>query len=444
MKKTIIIPSLLILSFGLFGQDDGSEIKEVDLDILRAPDSPAGNLLDISNEQINRPTDPSAFMTLIKQSSSDFSSLPTEFAVDFSPWLLFSPEKMTMESWLDQDSIKEENFWKRRLFRNIQNTLVVSFATSSLDSLEFDNLTSVRRVSTGLKFSILRGKKLDKDFTKQLNELKTNRDIATVKLFEKVDQLRAESKVLMAYENQREAIKEEIRKYDLAQRSLRDSPTESNKPKIDSVQQLKNFQIGELRRIGREMEIEEERISESAQEYANKDFEESKKIVENLKMTRYGFKLDFSAGLVYDFANENFDNRSFSKGGIWFTGGWETENNFSFFLLGRLLVNPDLNYTDDNDIAVVSDVNNLDIGGKVSFTTKNKKFNGGLEFIYRDYSKTEVEDGFRTTINLSYDIGKNKQLGIALGRDFDGTISKDGNVIAAMNVLLGFGGERGF
>jgi Tol biopolymer transport system component len=44
--------------------------------------------------------------------------------------------------------------------------------------------------------------------------------------------------------------------------------------------------------------------------------------------------------------------------------------------------------------------------------------------------------------NAAYDIGQNQQLTFSFGRNFDGTITKDGNLIAALNFVKGFGASR--
>ena len=62
MKKLLVF-ALFSVSLSVLAQEDTTSI---DLDVLRAPASPAGNMLDITNEQINRPTDPAGLMTLIQ------------------------------------------------------------------------------------------------------------------------------------------------------------------------------------------------------------------------------------------------------------------------------------------------------------------------------------------------------------------------------------------
>jgi len=45
-------------------------------------------------------------------------------------------------------------------------------------------------------------------------------------------------------------------------------------------------------------------------------------------------------------------------------------------------------------------------------------------------------------LNTSYDLGDNKIITFNLGRDFDGTVTKDGNLVAALNLVLGLGSVR--
>ena len=45
-------------------------------------------------------------------------------------------------------------------------------------------------------------------------------------------------------------------------------------------------------------------------------------------------------------------------------------------------------------------------------------------------------------MNADYDPGTIRKFTFAFGRDFDGTISKGGNLVAMINQIAGFGGDR--
>lgn len=124
---------LTLFSFVAFAQED------INLDVLQAPTSPAANLLEISNSEIQKPTDPVGFMALINQGRDAGS-----FAIDLAPYWLFGGDKITLEDYILDDN-------------NIQNSLFFSFATR-VDELEINNqLENKRQFAVGLKFSPDRG-----------------------------------------------------------------------------------------------------------------------------------------------------------------------------------------------------------------------------------------------------------------------------------------------
>lgn len=410
MKQLFTLSAFLLLAIHVMAQsdaDNNGENDQIELDVLRAPSSPAANLLDITNGQILTPTDPTGFMTILNQSTSGFSALPDEFAVDIAPWILFDGKNRTLE-----ESYSEETK------DNFKNTFVFSLATKSLDSLEFDNLSSVRRFSTGIKFSLKRGKEIDQSYLEKLNKLRSLRE----KAFGNVNEQVKEAKTNDAYYQELDS----LRKLYLNNiSSLSDGPA-------------KELMIKTYQNIQHQLALREEELSEKIQNEANEELSEAKEIVENLKLKRYGWKADVAAGTVWDFPNDSFDKGTLTKAGVWVTGGYDGSDGIALLFIARYMLNPDFSYLDNSDLLQQDDVNNLDVGGKIQYTSNNEKFTGAFEYLIRDYSKDEVEDGNRFTVNLSYDIGANRQIGFMLGKNFDGTITKDGNVIAAINLLLGF------
>src|ERR1043165_5047307 len=61
----------------------------IKVDLLRAPISPASNLLGFASSDIDRPTDVSAFMFSLLSAAGSFSKLPSSYAVDIAPYWFF-------------------------------------------------------------------------------------------------------------------------------------------------------------------------------------------------------------------------------------------------------------------------------------------------------------------------------------------------------------------
>ena len=53
-----------------------------------------------------------------------------------------------------------------------------------------------------------------------------------------------------------------------------------------------------------------------------------------------------------------------------------------------------------------------------------------------------IKPSWRLTFNAEYSVGVNQKITFAFGRDFNGTITKSGNLIAAINFIRGFGSTK--
>ena len=54
----------------------------------------------------------------------------------------------------------------------------------------------------------------------------------------------------------------------------------------------------------------------------------------------------------------------------------------------------------------------------------------------------KIEPSWRATLNAEYEINSRLKLTFAFGRDFNGTITKSGNVVSFLNLLMSFGGTN--
>src|ERR1043165_4185912 len=100
MNKAISYVCTFFLACGYSGLLT-AQVNDSSLNILKAPTSPAANMLGISPSDVQRPTDPSAFMLSIQDASHDFSALPKSYAVDIAPAWLFGGHKITYEQFVD-------------------------------------------------------------------------------------------------------------------------------------------------------------------------------------------------------------------------------------------------------------------------------------------------------------------------------------------------------
>jgi hypothetical protein len=178
-------------------------------------------------------------------------------------------------------------------------------------------------------------------------------------------------------------------------------------------------------------------------ENLSKEFESLKSLAEKIKFERYGFKFDVAMGFVNDFPLQQFDKGYLSKGGGWITLGWDWRSGYSLLGIARFLHSPDEIFADEEGILKSEDIQTFDAGLRLISTNESSKFLISLESLYRSVlNNSQIDPSWRATLTLEYDVAKNTKLTFSFGRDFDGTISKDGNVIAALNFLKGFGTQK--
>jgi len=161
--------------------------------------------------------------------------------------------------------------------------------------------------------------------------------------------------------------------------------------------------------------------------------------VKKIKIERQGFNLDFAAGTVIDFIDNNFENSRVFKVGSWLTGGWnKPEKNSSSLFILRYLYNPKTSLADPN--LSLENLHTLDFGGRLIFTAMEKKLLFSGEAIYRSIlNKANATSSWRLMMNAEYEIGINQKLTFLFGKNFDGTTYNSGNIVAAINLHVGFG-----
>lgn len=377
-----------------FSQDD-----KVNLDLLRAQSSPAANLLGIANSDIEKPTDVNALMVSLRESSENFSAFPTSFAVDIAPFKLGG-------NYQDLRA-KTTNFSV-----GFKQSFVTSVAFKKIEEDLEESVEAASRLGLGIKFSLIRGK---------LNN-------ETIKALDKIE--------FYQKEMQRNAIEdhEEDDIYILL-KNKSDLVVERN--------EIKDQESEKYKELTKKIEALEKQIIEatiSASKNNSKIFQENiKKEIDKVKLDRYGFYLDFSVGTVLDFRNNKFDNSQISKTGAWLTGGWNWEKeSSSLIFITRYLYNPDSPLA--NPELKKENLHTLDMGSRYVLNFFNKKFLLSGECIYRSIlNKSDYESSWKMLLNFEYEVAKNQRLTFSFGRDFSGTYNKDGNVIAALNLLVGIG-----
>jgi hypothetical protein len=167
-----------------------------------------------------------------------------------------------------------------------------------------------------------------------------------------------------------------------------------------------------------------------------------KLIARTLEIRRWGAKLDFAGAIELDFYQMQFSNSSISTYGVWLTGGYEFEKAPVIMLgVARLLSNPEQEYMKDDSLLVKNNLEG-DLGARLVIDNL-KHFSISGEIVYRfSFNIPELQPTWRCVVNVDYQFSPNKLLNFSFGRNFDGTQVTGGNLVAALNLVLGFGSKR--
>jgi Rps23 Pro-64 3,4-dihydroxylase Tpa1-like proline 4-hydroxylase len=426
MRKLLVVSAMLhTLSLNLTAQDDG-----VKLDLLKAPASPASNLLGIAPSDVDKPTDASAFMLSLQKASSNFTALPSNYAFDISPY------------WLSKNKAGDntiESFKKSTGGYALIQTLVLSFAFRNTDEDETDLMPNTVYAGVGFKLSLARGRFDDNTNTK-LTQIQNLQGEANDQANKSLDNYLLKPEVMLIKKRQKEIETEKAILEEKIMAEVIAAKKEALKGKIDLL---------EAERLDIENNLRNTLLEELKKTEKAEIKQKIKQLASEFQVTRVGWTLDLAGGFSGAFLDKRFDNSRAHNAGVWFTGGYTDDDKAgetyfgSLLGLARLMYNPDKIFALDNATNKQSDIWTFDFGGRYIYARPQSKFSASVEGIYRSVlSSQTIKPSWRFVANADYALWANQKLTFSFGRQFDGTITKDGNLIAALSFLTGFGNKR--
>lgn len=398
MKNLVYLVICLITSSAVAQEDT------ISLDVLSAPQSPAANLMGFTDSDILKPETPTDFMANIKTASNGFSQVPNSLAMDVRLKSMIFPNRNSSFSDYIRISKTQQNP-ESPVWNNIAQTTIVSFGYQNYDGLE-DSLKTGQGIGIGFKFSILRGSKYEDNFATYYNKLDSAQS--------EMGKYGAEAYKKFQDSDAYKRLKDQMRSASGAQKQVY----------ADSIELL---------------------TSQFVTDYNNlqKGVDELSGYVEKMgELKTYGLVWDFAGGMVLDFPTNNFDYSLAGKAGVWTTFGYEAKNGLNFLGLGRMLYNPNLQYQNNLGALDTANIANYDLGARLLYEHPGKSFSLSAEGIYRGVVNNYSASTYRFTFNVGYEVYKNMKLTFMFGRDFDGTTTRDGNVISALQLLAGFGSKK--
>lgn len=414
-QKAFLFSLALILGKSLWSQDPSIDTT-IKLDLLKSPSSPAFNLLGISPSLIERPSDITEFRVSLQNATANFTSLPNSYAVEVAPFLMKRKKYLL-------NTFDEKKY-------TVPQTFVISAGYSRLGPDGSDQVDSLKstKIAFGVKFSIIRPGWTNK--TEKAYDTLINLQKNMLKAYQRISE-----------SNQRN---EEVNVHKLEIRTVMVKPsrdwTEKEKIRVEQLTKLIDS-LEEL--ISKESNEEMARLRDEQEEVAGV-YQKLKQAASSFQTERKGLFMDFASGIVFDFPGDRFNASKVAKAGAWLTLGNENGNKglTSLFIL-RYLYQPESIFADPQGVLSTDKVSTFDAGGRLLINGLEGRFSLSSELLYRSVlGKSDLEPSWRFVLNAEYAIWKNQKLTFAFGRNFDGTISKGGNLIAALNFIAGLGSTR--
>jgi hypothetical protein len=422
MYKILIIVVILLTKTIAFAQNDNQTPNVTqEYDLLKAPVSPASNLLGFAQSEIDKPTDVSEFIVTLQSTSNSYTQLPSNYAIDIAPYWLLKSKKIGDITTNGLSASSGKNV--------IPQSLVLSFAIKNVDSTSLNFNKENTYAGFGFKFSIYRGE----------YDTGTKNSLAKIEKLQEV-KLKAMDKNL---DNTLEELADKITDLQKARKEIFkniDFKDESE----DNIMLIKLL-YKKAEKIDLEIEQKMEALLKTGETYKEITTidEELKKEASKFQLTRTGFTWDIAGGISGEFYNKSFDQGKIYNAGIWTTIGYTTEKSGAFLGLVRYLYNPERIFALDNITNEFNSLATLDTGIRYILGESQAKLNASLEAIYRSYlTENDANNSWRLMFNIDYAILKNQKLTFSFGKNYDGTTTKDGNLIAALGMVLGFGNNR--
>ncbi|WP_412468370.1 hypothetical protein [Pedobacter sp. KLB.chiD] len=423
MKYPILI-ALATLTATAFAQT--KEIKEVKLDLLKAPSSPASALLGFAVTDIEKPTDLSDFMLSVQSASSSYTKLPSSYAVDLAPFYLFRNKGA------DFSTTGKNGLQSTRFKDYFRQSFVVSLALRNPDSA-FNNFKPTSTYGAlGLKFSIIRPQyntetkqKLNSIYEKQLALLM----IYKIGLDEKRKLARYEylgiRNIYLLDSISRLPYLTVAEKQAHALTMMEDPSSEFAKNELEKSELSKVFKKEIQAELAKQSKLEADLQAEAKTFTGNRE----------------GLSVDIAGGVSTEFRKKRFNNSKIFNSGVWTTFGYNWANGSSVLGLARYLYNPDEVFALDNMKNSITNLSTFDTGLRFIFT--KGRFGGGAEALYRSIlTSGTAKPSWRLVANADYALADNQKIIFSFGRNFDGTVTKNGNLVAALTLLFGFGTNR--
>ncbi len=387
MKKILFSTAILLSSLTMAQTESKDSVQEFNFNLLETPSDPAFIIMGNSNTEIEEPSDVSALKTSILNATDNLSEFPGNYALSIAPAWLIKGDAISYDEYLNNSKVVD----------NIWQSLQLSFGTSTFE----ESSENYRRLGGGVKFSIYRGS-VNEGLQNKYESYFQNFHAGFVKTRDSL--LRSDS------------LYQKTKKQFLA----------TDDPVLEKQLELK---LEEMR----------EKVTDEVYEMKKQKVEE----LGNIKLERTGFFWDIAAAGAwnfYDFTND-IDSSDIYRWGGWTNFGWrDSAAQNSFIGMVRYLSFTNDPFITPTEVIDSLDYESLDLGLKYVWNPI-AKFKISGEGIYRLMLNEDMEHTYRFMVNVSYDVGKNQIVNLALGRNFEGVYTREAEGLIYLGYVIGFGNE---
>jgi hypothetical protein len=385
---------------------------------IQTPNSPGFQVLDISPDNIERPTNPKAFATSIYSLAGSGNIIPKNFAFEIAPYWYTKPTNATVYKYLN---IKTDSIHSN-IFTGIYNKMSLSIASTYSDSNNAALLKNTNYLSAGLRTNLL-----------TIRTLKQSNNLA--------DALNALSEILKGIETNSNKKKKQLKKeFVMLSTSISDlenlANSETISSKKDSLSHLIGLYIKEKQNIEHKIRdlINSDANEVEAASDNDKEFQEKLKELEVLPV----FQLDAACAYSIALPDNSFSNKRFNRTAFWASATLNGQFNKDDLQKGNFYGMLYFRYMRDN--VMIDTLKNRfelnssnDIGIKVGIQTHGLTIS--YEFISRTYPGISVLNSNRSVGSLQYKVSE----GLSIYGSFGENFSIKRSYFSSFGLNLGFG-----
>jgi hypothetical protein len=358
-SATLLLPGVLWSSSGLAWAQESVIARRDSLpefNSLRTPSSPVFVLLGVEPSAVERPNTPADLAFSVVNGTNNFSALPTDYAIETSPYWLFSQRKL---GWAD-DTI-------RSIPQSLARTFTFSVATAALGTAELP----VTGLGVSARASIFSGK-LSRAAVDRIHTIEALLAASAARFAQPFGQL------LKQADNR---LQERLR--------AASTPEEMNAAKAE----YDSTSAAIAKELALSSDFDEEQLELQTQ-------------LQDFALTRDGFFLEVAGGAAWSAPRAIIDSTSLDRWGIWTSASY-TLPNLSFVGVVRWLADDD-----------PGDQDAIDVGGRFIYT--RDRYALSLEYVGRHPQGTgNAPDGWRVAGVIDYEIRPSLWLTGTFGRDYD-------------------------